>query len=102
MVCRLGRSCPDLDCEALFDPAEWKSVWMVVQQTSPPQKAPTLAVILPLIAQLGGYVNRPNREDPPGPQTIWLGLQRMYDLAVAWRTFGPGATRPLDAAETCG
>ncbi len=61
MVCRLGRSCPDLDCEALFDPAEWKSVWMVVQQTSPPQKAPTLAVILPLIAQLGGYVKRPGR-----------------------------------------
>jgi hypothetical protein len=36
-------------------------------------------------------VNRPNRVDPPGPQTVWLGLQRMHDLALAWKTFGPGA-----------
>jgi len=91
MVCRLGRSSPDLNCEAIFDPAEWKSVWMVVQKKKPPRKPPKLAVILLLIAQLGGYVNRPNRADPPGPQTIWLGLQRMYDLALAWKTFGPGA-----------
>jgi hypothetical protein len=93
MVCRLGRSCPDLDCEAIFDPAEWKSVWMTVRRENPPKRPPTLATILPLIAQLGGYVNYPNRKDPPGPQTIWLGLQRMYDLALAWNTFGPGATR---------
>ncbi len=91
MVCRLGRSSPDLHCEAIFDPAEWKSVWMVVQGNRPPRKAPSLATILPMIAQLGGYVNRPNRKDPPGPQTIWLGLQRMYDLALAWNTFGPEA-----------
>jgi hypothetical protein len=45
-----------------------------------------------LIAQLGGYVNRPNRADPPGPQTLWLGLQRMHDLAWAWNIFGPGAS----------
>ncbi len=101
MICRLGRSSPDLDCEALFDPAEWKSVWMVVQQTRPPEKPPTLAVMLPMIAQLGGYVNRPNREDPPGPQTIWLGLQRMYDLALAWHIFGPGASGLPDRDETC-
>lgn len=100
MLCRLGRSSPDLDCEALFDPAEWKSVWMVVKQTRPPRKPPTLAVILPLIAQLGGYVNRPHREDPPGPQTVWLGLQRMYDLALAWNTFGPGASGTPGTDET--
>jgi hypothetical protein len=57
----------------------------------PPRRVPTLAEILPLIAQLGGYVNYPGRKDPPGPQTIWLGMQRMYDLALAWNTFGPGA-----------
>jgi hypothetical protein len=91
MICRLGRSSPDLDCEAIFDPAEWKSVWMTIRRTKPPRRAPRLAEILPLIAQLGGYVNYPNRKDPPGPQTIWLGLQRMYDLALAWNTFGPGA-----------
>ena len=91
MVCRLGRSCPDLDCEAVFDPAEWKSVWMAVKRKPPPRRPPPLREILPLIAQLGGYVNYPQRKDPPGPQTVWLGLQRMYDLALAWNTFGPGA-----------
>lgn len=101
MICRLGRSSPDLNCEAIFDPAEWKSVWMVVQGKRPPRRAPKLAVILPMIAQLGGYVNRPNRQDPPGPQTIWLGLQRMYDLALAWNTFGPEANTPDNGKETC-
>jgi len=47
--------------------------------------------MIALVAQLGGYVNRSNRKDPPGPQTIWLGMQRMYDLAQAWDAFGPGA-----------
>ena len=100
MICRLGRSSPDLDCEAIFDPAEWKSVWMTVQGTKPPRRVPKLAEILPLIAQLGGYVNYPNRKDPPGPQTIWLGLQRMYDMALAWNTFGPGAAA-REAKDTC-
>jgi hypothetical protein len=91
LLCRLGRSCPDLDCEALFEPAEWQSVWRVTQSTPVPRQPPKLAVMVRLVAQLGGYVNRPNRADPPGPQTLWLGLQRMHDLAWAWNTFGPGA-----------
>jgi hypothetical protein len=93
MLVRLGRSCPDLDCEAVFEPAEWKSVWMVIHRKAPPRKPPTLEVILRLVGQLGGYVNRPNRRDLPGPQTTWLGLQRMRDLAWAWNTFGPGAEK---------
>ncbi len=91
MLCRLGQSSPDLDCEAVFEPSEWQAVWKVMQQGALPAAPPKLQVILKLIAQLGGYVNRPGRKDPPGPQTIWLGLQRMRDLAWAWDTFGPGA-----------
>ena len=90
MLCRLGRSCPDMNCEAIFDPSEWQSVWMVIHHKAPPQEPPKLGVMLRMIAQLGGYVNRPNRTDPPGPQTLWLGLQRMRDLAWGWNTFGPG------------
>lgn len=91
MVCRLGRSRPEMNCEAILEPAEWQSVWAMTQQKPIPKKPPTLGVMMRLIAQLGGYVNRPHRTDPPGPQTLWLGLQRMYDLAWAWDTFGPGA-----------
>ena len=90
-ACRLARSCPDIDCEAVFEPSEWQSVWTAVHRQAPPQTPPRLEAIVRLIAQLGGYVNRPNRRDPPGPQTIWVGLQRMHDLAWAWDSFGPGA-----------
>lgn len=93
MVCRLGRSCPDLDCEAIFEPAEWKSVYMAVNQQPPPKQPPRLEEIVRLVGRLGGWVDRPNRKDPPGVQTIWLGLQRLHDLAWAWVSFGPGATQ---------
>ncbi|MBW3596046.1 MAG: hypothetical protein KY475_02085 [Planctomycetes bacterium] len=42
-----------------------------------------------LIAQFGGYINR-KRNDEPGPQTVWLGLQRVHDIARCWLQFGPG------------
>jgi hypothetical protein len=89
-VCRLGRSCPDISCEAVFEPAEWKSVWKVVHREDPPKQPPALGVFVRLVAQLGGYVNR-KRAAPPGPQTIWIGLQRTHDFATCWLLFGPDA-----------
>jgi hypothetical protein len=87
-VCRLGRECPELSCEAVFEPSEWKAVWAAVHKERPPARAPGLAEVVRLIAGLGGYVERPRSE--PGPQAVWLGLQRMHDLAWAWEAFGPG------------
>jgi hypothetical protein len=87
-VCRLGRSCPEISCEIVFEPAEWKSVWKVVHREDPPLQPPPLGTFVRLVAQLGGYVNR-KRDDPPGPQTVWLGLQRMHDFATCWQLFGP-------------
>jgi Transposase DNA-binding/Transposase Tn5 dimerisation domain len=91
-VCRLGRACPEISCEAIFEPAEWQSVYRVVQNEAPPPQPPSLAELVRMIAQLGGYVDRPHR-DPPGPQTVWLGLQRMHDIAMCWELFGPGAAK---------
>ncbi len=88
-VCRMGRECPELDCEAIFEPSEWKAVWVAVHGKKPPRKAPRLGEMVHLIASLGGYVERRNSE--PGPQTVWIGLQRMHDLAWAWDSFGPQA-----------
>ncbi len=88
-VCHMGRSCPDLDCEAIFEPSEWKAVWLAVKRTELPTQAPRLAEMVHLIASLGGYIERPKSE--PGTQTLWIGMQRMYDLALAWDTFGPDA-----------
>jgi len=87
LVCRMGRDCPELDCEAIFEPSEWKAVWVAVHRKQPPAKAPALAEMVHLIARLGGYVERPKSE--PGVQTLWIGMQRMHDLAWAWDSFGP-------------
>jgi len=88
-VCRMGRNCPDLDCEAIFEPSEWKAVWMAVKRTKPPRQVPRLSEMVHLVASLGGYIERTKSE--PGTQTLWIGIQRMHDLAWAWDTFGPEA-----------
>jgi len=88
-VCRLGRACPDINCEALFEPAEWKSVWKIVRGSDPPPQPPPLGQMTIMVAELGGYVSRKGRQ--PGPQTMWIGLQRTHDFALCWKTFGPEA-----------
>ncbi len=89
-VCRLGREFPELSCEAVFEPAEWKAVYHVTQGEPPPSAPPPLKAMLRMVAQLGGYVNR-KRNDEPGPHTVWLGLQRTHDMARCWKIFGPEA-----------
>ena len=86
-LCHLGRECPDLDCEIIFEPSEWKSVYMTVRQQDPPSTPPSLNEMIRMIASLGGYVIR--RSTQPGTQTLWFGLQRVHDLSTAWETFGP-------------
>lgn len=88
-VCRLGRSCPEISCEAVFAPQEWQSVYQVVKRAKPPKQPPKLQEMVRLVAQLGGYVNK-KRDDEPGPQTVWLGLQRLHDITLCWQVFGPG------------
>jgi len=92
---------PQTSCQAVFEPAEWKSVYRVVRGKSPPPQPPSLSEMVRMVAQLGGYVNR-KRNDEPGPQTVWLGLQRMHDIALCWHLFGPEARveQPGAATET--
>ena len=97
-LCRLGRECPDLDCELVFEPSEWKSVYMTLRKAEPPNTPPTLNEIVRMIATLGGYVNR--KSTAPGAQTLWLGLQRVHDLSTAWLTFGP-EQKKFFSMETC-
>ena len=39
----LGRTCPDLDCEVIFERQEWQAAYIVVKRCSPPQKPPRLS-----------------------------------------------------------
>lgn len=84
----MNRTTPTLPCTAVFDDAEWKSVWRVVTKQSLPSTPPTLSEFMKLLTQLGGYNNRA-REPAAGPQTIWIGMRRMLDFATAWLSFGP-------------
>lgn len=63
-----------------------------VQAAAPPRTAPTLEEMIPLIATLGGYLGR-KHDGPPGPKTMWIGVQRMRDFAIAWNAFGPTTTK---------
>lgn len=84
----LNRECPDLPCTAMFDDAEWKSVWRVVKKQPLPASPPTLSAIMRLVSELGGHNNRAN-DCPAGPECIWMGLRRTIDFGAAWRAFGP-------------
>jgi hypothetical protein len=94
LLCRMGRLCPDLDCEVMFETSEWQSVYMIVKKEAPPSTPPRLNEIIRMIASLGGYVPRSKTE--PGTQTLWIGLQRMHDFANCYDSFGPPSRRPKD------
>jgi hypothetical protein len=84
----LNRECPSLPCDAVFEDCEWMSVWKVTEKEAIPDVPPSLSEFMRLLTRLGGYNNRPS-EPAPGPQTVWVGIRRMCDFAIAWLAFGP-------------
>ncbi len=77
-----------MDCIVLFEECEWKSVCIVADKKLP-SCASTLNQFIRTVASLGGYVKRKNTE--LGYQTLWIGMQRMHDFAIAFQVFGPGS-----------
>lgn len=78
----LGRTCPDMPCDTVFDEAEWKAVYLVTQRRPPPETPPSLDTLVRLVASLGGFLNRTG-DGFPGPKTLWIGLQRAADFVLA-------------------
>lgn len=85
-VMMLGRECPELPCDVVFDQDEWQAVYAVVKEEPPPKAPPSMGTMVVLIAMLGGYMGR-KCDGEPGPKAVWIGLQRMTDLGLAWRAF---------------
>jgi hypothetical protein len=83
-VMMLGRECPDLPCDVALDDDEWKAVYATVQKKPPPSQPPSMKTMVGLIASLGGWLGR-KCDGEPGPKAMWVGMQRMTDLALGWR-----------------
>ena len=91
---RLGRTCPDMDAELMFDRDEWQAAYILNKQKLP-EKAPTLNEVVRLVARLGGSLARKS-DGEPGVKTIWLGMQRVIDFAAGVRY-----SRDSHELETC-
>jgi hypothetical protein len=91
-VMMLGRDCPDLPCDVALDEDEWQAVYATVTRKPPPPAPPTMQTMVRLIGSLGGWLGR-KCDGEPGPKAMWVGMQRMADLALGWRARAerPGA-----------
>ena len=75
-----GRETPDIPCDEFLSEDEWQVLWAHVYKEPPPAEAPPIGQITPMIASLGGYLNR-KRDGPPGTTTMWRGLIRLQAMA---------------------
>lgn len=77
---RLGRTCPDLEAELLFERDEWEAAF-ILNKRRPPKAPPPLNEVVRLVATLGGFLGR-KCDGEPGVKTIWIGLQRVMEYAA--------------------
>jgi len=91
---RLGRSCPDMGAQVMFEPDEWKAAY-ILNKLPPPQSPPKLNDVVRLVARLGGFLARKG-DGEPGVKTIWEGMQRIFDAVIAMEY-----SRQLQAVGRC-
>lgn len=84
---KLGRETPDVPCTVFFEEAEWRALTTYINRSvEPPKQTPTLREATRMMASLGGFLGRKcDRE--PGTQSLWMGMQRLDDLAKMWTVF---------------
>lgn len=84
----LSRVCSEIPCGDVFEEAEWKSVYKILNRKKHlPRKSPPLGDFIKMVASLGGYVES-KAGGPPGIKTVWRGMLHMIDYAIAWEAFG--------------
>jgi hypothetical protein len=82
---KLGRDTPGVACSVFFEEAQWKALYCFVQQDpKPPDQPPTLREAIRMVASLGGFLGRKS-DGEPGTKSLWLGIQRLDDIAVTWK-----------------
>ena len=73
---RMGRACPDLPAELVFEPDEVRTAYLLQEEELPKDRLPKINEVLRLIAQIGGFLARKG-DGEPGVQTIWRGMQQV-------------------------
>ena len=74
---RLGRNCPELPADLVFDPLEWKSSYLLGKKALP-DGIPSINDVIRNLAALGGFLARTS-DGEPGAKSIWKGFQRIQD-----------------------
>jgi hypothetical protein len=86
---KLGRETPDVPCTVFFEEHEWKGLltyWARKPVFS--DEPPTLRQAVRLTAKLGGFLGR-KCDGEPGTKALWLGLQRLDDIAGVYQLLAP-------------
>lgn len=74
---RLGRNCPELSADLVFDSLEWKSSYLLGKKKLP-DGIPSINEVIRNLAMLGGFLGR-KCDGEPGAKSIWKGFQRIQD-----------------------
>jgi hypothetical protein len=91
---KLGREIPDVPCTVFFEEAEWKALQtFTTKQPVVDGAPPSLREAVRAVASLGGFLGRKG-DGEPGTKSVWLGLQRLDDITVAWKIFVPHLRGP--------
>lgn len=104
-LAKLGREHPDVPCTVYFAEHEWKALVIFINRDARlPESPPTLRAAMRMVASLGGFLGRKG-DGEPGAQTLWLGLQRLDDIAIAYQIFTATYPQPpptVASTPTCG
>ncbi len=84
----LGREAPELPCTVFFEDHEWKALYAFIARSpkAVPPEPPSLRDAMRTAAKLGGFLGRKN-DGEPGVKALWIGLQRLDDISMAWLAF---------------
>lgn len=94
-LAQLGRQTPEVPCTVFFEDYQWQALVVYLSRNpQPPPRPPTVRQARLMVAQFGGFLGRKG-DGNPGTQTLWLGLQRLEDLAAMYHVMRrPSASPP--------
>ena len=74
----------EVSCEVILTRQQWIAMYVLIHQNNKmPDEPPSLSQAVKWIGRLGGHLGRKS-DGPPGLKTVWLGYQRVCDLASSY------------------